>query len=261
MAPTRIRGAPNARRRKRRPMFRRPEHDARRRKFVLSLKRRLQSQVSIAGTLNARDRAYIEIPFREGSSERNQVAAYIVSQIGQNAQSVQTTAESHLRCSRRNRYPPKAPRVRMKGLHLAMKAFTARPARCGRRGAARRRRCVTARRERVTSLSRPAPSRSRASSGRLPAHPTSLPRPVRDLAIRAKVQLRLRRALCRFRDAFLHLCARDRVVVPEDRAVTLDRDVDRLRFSSTGWLLACGRSIFTACCIAGIVTRKMIRRA
>ena len=132
-------------------------------------------------------RAYIEIPFREGSSERNQVAAYIVSQIGQNAQSVQTTAESHLRCSRRNRYRQRPaarrrPRAHEKGLHLAMKAFYFVRGRLGAAGEARparRRRCVTARRERVTSLSRPAPSRSRASSGRLPAHPTSLPRRVR----------------------------------------------------------------------------------
>jgi hypothetical protein len=40
----------------------------------------------------ARRRAYIGIPFREGCSERNTVAAYVASQIGQKAQSAQTAA-------------------------------------------------------------------------------------------------------------------------------------------------------------------------
>ncbi|WP_175750379.1 hypothetical protein [Burkholderia pyrrocinia] len=61
-------------------------------------------------------------------SERNQVAAYIASQIGQNAQSVQTTVAAFALLEAQP-IPPKSPppegaRVRMKkGLHLAMKAF------------------------------------------------------------------------------------------------------------------------------------------
>ena len=118
-------------------------------------------------------RAYIEIPFREGSSERNQVAAYIASQIGQNAQSVQTTVVAFALLEAQP-IPPKSPppegaRVRMKkGLHLAMKAFYfVRPARCDRPCT----KCAC-----VTSPSRSAPLRSRVSSGRRPAHPTSLRR-------------------------------------------------------------------------------------
>ncbi|MEN8516432.1 hypothetical protein [Burkholderia sp. RS02] len=77
-------------------------------------------------------------------SERNQVAAYIVSQIGQNAQSVQTTVAAFALLEAQP-IPPKSPppegaRVRMKkGLHLAMKAFyfwgrQARDARLGTAG-------------------------------------------------------------------------------------------------------------------------------
>lgn len=68
------------------------------------------------------------------------MAAYVASQIGQEAQSVQTTVAAFALLEAQP-IPPKSPppegaRVRMKkGLHLAMKAFYfwARPAR-GRRG-------------------------------------------------------------------------------------------------------------------------------
>lgn len=66
------------------------------------------------------------------------MAAYIASQIGQNAQSVQTTVVAFALLEAQP-IPPKSPppegaRVRMKkGLHLAMKAFYFV---CGRRGAA-----------------------------------------------------------------------------------------------------------------------------
>lgn len=71
------------------------------------------------------------------------MAAYVASQIGQEAQSVQTTVAAFALLEAQP-IPPKSPppegaRVRMKkGLHLAMKAFYfwARPARRGRRGAA-----------------------------------------------------------------------------------------------------------------------------
>ncbi|WP_157776334.1 hypothetical protein [Burkholderia stabilis] len=95
----------------------------------MSLKRRQQSQVSIAGTLNARAGGPIlKSHFVKEGSERNQVAAYIVSQIGQKAQSVQTTVAAFALLEAQP-IPPKSPppegaRVRMKkGLHLAMKAF------------------------------------------------------------------------------------------------------------------------------------------
>lgn len=71
------------------------------------------------------------------------MAAYVASQIGQEAQSVQTTVAAFALLEAQP-IPPKSPppegaRVRMKkGLHLAMKAFYfwALPARCGRLGAA-----------------------------------------------------------------------------------------------------------------------------
>ncbi len=66
------------------------------------------------------------------------MAAYIASQIGQNAQSVQTTVVAFALLEAQP-IPPKSPppegaRVRMKkGLHLAMKAFYfVWPARCDR---------------------------------------------------------------------------------------------------------------------------------
>lgn len=78
------------------------------------------------------------------------MAAYVASQIGQEAQSVQTTVAAFALLEAQP-IPPKSPppegaRVRMKkGLHLAMKAFyfwvrgaagEVRPARRGRLGAA-----------------------------------------------------------------------------------------------------------------------------
>ncbi|WP_165948024.1 hypothetical protein [Burkholderia pyrrocinia] len=106
----------------------------------MSLKRRRQSQVSIAGTLNARAGGPIlKSHFVKEVSERNQVAAYIASQIGQNAQSVQTTVAAFALLEAQP-IPPKSPppegaRVRMKkGLHLAMTAFYFGDARLGAAG-------------------------------------------------------------------------------------------------------------------------------